>query len=123
VIDVFEQAVRDSLHQVKGTGAGEQKTDDAYRWGFTESISVAGSSIRNQRYADMSAPPSVTQEEPAANAVETGPGESVAPTAAADDGAASTTGDATANAAGETSPNPTSEAPASTTESAPEVQP
>jgi hypothetical protein len=69
VIDAFEQAVRDASHQVKGTGAGEEKTDDAYRWGFTESIAITGTSVRNQRYEAI-AGSSAKIEEPAAKSVE-----------------------------------------------------
>ncbi|MEC7408389.1 MAG: hypothetical protein VYB72_06230 [Planctomycetota bacterium] len=50
VIDEFEKALRDENHQVNGTGASEQKTEDAYRWEFSESIQVTGSSIRDARY-------------------------------------------------------------------------
>ena len=54
VIDEFEKALRDENHQVNGTGASEQKTEDAYRWEFSESISVTGSSIRDSRYIGIS---------------------------------------------------------------------
>ena len=55
VIDVFEQALRDDAHQVKGDGASEQKTEDAYRWGFTESITIAPEAVRNERYEALTA--------------------------------------------------------------------
>ncbi len=55
VIDAFEQALRDEAHQVKGDGASEQKTEDAYRWGFTESITIASEAVRNDRYAALTA--------------------------------------------------------------------
>ncbi|MEC8474725.1 MAG: hypothetical protein VXZ38_08750 [Planctomycetota bacterium] len=54
VIDEFETALRDENHQVNGTGASEQKTEDAYRWEFSESIQVTGSSIRDARYIGIS---------------------------------------------------------------------
>ncbi len=54
VIDEFEKALRDENHQVNGTGASEQKTEDAYRWEFSESIQVTGSSIRDARYIGIS---------------------------------------------------------------------
>jgi len=54
VIDEFEKALRDENHQVNGTGASEQKTEDAFRWEFSESISVTGSSIRDSRYIGIS---------------------------------------------------------------------
>jgi hypothetical protein len=53
VIDEFERALRDESHRVKGGGASEQKTDDSYRWGFTESITVTGDAVRNDRYAGI----------------------------------------------------------------------
>ncbi len=54
IIDEFEKALRDENHQVNGTGASEQKTEDAFRWEFSESISVTGSSIRDSRYIGIS---------------------------------------------------------------------
>ena len=56
VIDRFEDALRDEFHAVKGDGASVQKTEDAYRWGFTEAIKISPVFIRNQRYAAMIAP-------------------------------------------------------------------
>lgn len=50
VIDEFEKALRDENHQVNGTGASERKSEDDYRWEFSESISVASNSIRDARY-------------------------------------------------------------------------
>ncbi len=64
IIDTFEQALRDDGHQVKGDGASEQKTEDAYRWGFTEAITVTGSAVRNERYAAILAPPAAASPEP-----------------------------------------------------------
>lgn len=54
VIDEFEKSLRDENHQVSGTGASEQKTEDAYRWEFSESIAVTASSIRDARYIGIS---------------------------------------------------------------------
>ena len=51
VIDEFEKALRDENHQVNGKGASERKSKDAYRWEFSESISVTGASIRDGRYS------------------------------------------------------------------------
>ena len=77
-IDAFEQALRDESHQVKGDGASEQKTEDAYRWGFTESITVAGNALRNERYAAMLSPPdSAAQPPPDEDAAEAPPSDSV----------------------------------------------
>lgn len=53
VIDRLEDALRDEFHRVRGDGASVQKTEDAYRWGFTEVIRVAPELIRNERYAAM----------------------------------------------------------------------
>ena len=53
VIDRFEDALRDEFHSVRGDGASVQKTEDAYRWGFTEAIRVSPELIRNERYAAM----------------------------------------------------------------------
>ncbi len=55
-IDDFEESLRDQSHRVVGDGASVQKNaKDAYRWEFTESITVTAESIRNGRYAAMSA--------------------------------------------------------------------
>ena len=55
-IDDFEESLRDSSHRVVGDGASVQKNaKDAYRWDFTESITVTAESIRNGRYAAISA--------------------------------------------------------------------
>jgi Tfp pilus assembly PilM family ATPase len=54
VIDEFEESLRDEAHRVVGDGASVQKNaKDAYRWDFTESITVTPDSIRNGRYAAM----------------------------------------------------------------------
>ena len=49
-IDQFGSSLRDKHHTVIGDGASEEKTKDAYRWGFTETIQVNADRIRNQRY-------------------------------------------------------------------------
>ncbi len=54
VIDEFEKSLRDENHQVNGTGASEQKTEDAYRWEFSESVAVTANSIRDSRYIGIS---------------------------------------------------------------------
>ncbi len=64
VIEDFESAVRDESHRVTGDGASEQKTDDAYRWGFTESITLTPDAIRNARYAALTAPPPSDESPP-----------------------------------------------------------
>lgn len=54
VIDEFEESLRDESHRVVGDGASAQKNaKDAYRWDFTESITVTADSVRNERYAAM----------------------------------------------------------------------
>ena len=50
VIDQFGSLLRDDSHAVVGDGASEEKTEDAYRWGFSESIHIAPDFIRNTRY-------------------------------------------------------------------------
>ncbi len=50
VIEAFEASLRDDNHRVTGDGASEQRTNDAYRWGFVESISITPTSVRNGRY-------------------------------------------------------------------------
>ena len=49
-IEEFESSVRDENHSVIGDGASEEKSSDAYRWGFTETIQVDASRVRNVRY-------------------------------------------------------------------------
>ena len=49
-IEEFENSVRDENHSVIGDGASEEKSNDAYRWGFTETIQVDASRVRNVRY-------------------------------------------------------------------------
>ena len=49
-IDVFENSLRDVSHSVVGDGATEGKSNDAYRWGFSETISVNSDFVRNTRY-------------------------------------------------------------------------
>ncbi len=63
VIDQLEAAVRDSDHQVVGEGSSEQRTEDVYRWTFSETVSVNAESIRNARYEGLA-----PQDENAANA-------------------------------------------------------
>ena len=50
VIDEFENALRDDSHRVTGDGASDRKSDDGYRLGFTETISMDPSTIRRTRY-------------------------------------------------------------------------
>ena len=49
-IQEFETSLRDENHSVIGDGASEEKSNDAYRWGFTETIQVDADRIRNVRY-------------------------------------------------------------------------
>lgn len=53
VIDDFETAMRDEHHRVVGEGANEQKTEDAYRWGFRETIVISPELVRERRYAAL----------------------------------------------------------------------
>jgi hypothetical protein len=68
VIDQFEESLRDQSHVVTGDGASEEETGDTYRWGFTEAITVTPASIRNDRYAGMTAPPLPPNDSPADDA-------------------------------------------------------
>ena len=55
VIDSFEQALRAPSHRVSGGGASEIKSDDAYGWRFTETVTIDGAAIRETRYAAFDA--------------------------------------------------------------------
>ncbi len=61
VIDEFENALRDDSHRVAGDGASDRKSDDGYRLGFTETISIDPATIRSARYAALN---SLFQESP-----------------------------------------------------------
>jgi hypothetical protein len=79
VIDEFEESIRDETHRVVGDGASVQKNaKDAYRWDFTESITVTAESVRNGRYAAMNELLSEEKEATATQSTpepETGPAE------------------------------------------------
>ncbi|QEF99859.1 hypothetical protein Mal15_39260 [Stieleria maiorica] len=77
VIDELEASLRDETHGVVGKGSQEQKDQDAYAWTFTESIAVAGETIRNTRYSRMAE--QMQQAESAADAAETEPSTDSAP--------------------------------------------
>ncbi|MCO8121977.1 hypothetical protein NHH03_09535 [Stieleria sp. TO1_6] len=68
VIDTMEAALRDETHGVVGKGSQAQKSEDAYRWDFTETIVINGSDLRSIRYRRMaehqSAEPAGTDAEP-----------------------------------------------------------
>lgn len=53
VIDDFENSLRDDAHHVTGDGVSEKKSDDRYRFGFTESIKVDPGTLRDTRYAAL----------------------------------------------------------------------
>ena len=54
VIDEFEESVRDQQHRVVGDGAKkDEKSNDSYRWGFDEKITVDATTIRNLRYTAL----------------------------------------------------------------------
>jgi hypothetical protein len=53
VIDEMEESLRDGTHSVIGSGSEEQKTEDAYRWNFTETIVINGGDLRALRYERM----------------------------------------------------------------------
>ncbi len=53
IIEQFEAAMRDGAHEVVGDGTSEQRTEDAYRWTFSETVSVSAESVRNARYEGL----------------------------------------------------------------------
>lgn len=50
VIDDFENALRDDSHSIIGDGVIEEKNNDAYKFGISETITIESESIRNRRY-------------------------------------------------------------------------
>ena len=50
VIEQFEQSVRDDSHQVAGEGTQVLESDDAYRLGFREEVTIPAESVRAVRY-------------------------------------------------------------------------
>ncbi|TWU43184.1 Competence protein A [Novipirellula aureliae] len=50
VIEKLEEAIRDDDHRVIGEGASEQNSKDAYRWVFTEKVTIEPDYSRNKRY-------------------------------------------------------------------------
>lgn len=50
VVDEMELSLRDETHVVSGTGANDLGDREAYRWGFSQSVTVAPESIRAFRY-------------------------------------------------------------------------
>jgi len=49
-VDKMETALRDEDHSVSGTGANDLGDRNAYRWGFTQSVTVRPTTIREARY-------------------------------------------------------------------------
>jgi len=49
-IEQLEEAIRDEDHRVIGEGASEQESKDAYRWVFTEKITIQPDYSRSKRY-------------------------------------------------------------------------
>ena len=56
VVDEMESALRDDEHSVTGTGANDLGSKELYRWGFSQSVTVAPETIRDQRYEAFSPP-------------------------------------------------------------------
>ena len=54
VIQQFELAVRDESHQVSGEGTKVIETEDTYRLGFREEISIPAERVRAVRYEGLS---------------------------------------------------------------------
>lgn len=50
VVDEMELSLRDENHVVSGTGANDLGDGEAYRWGFSQSVTVSPASIRSVRY-------------------------------------------------------------------------
>lgn len=50
VVDEMELSLRDETHVVSGTGANDLGDRETYRWGFSQSVTVAPESIRAFRY-------------------------------------------------------------------------
>jgi hypothetical protein len=58
VVDQLAVALRDDRHSVAGTGAsdlGDREANQDYRWGFRETVTIDATSIREDRYAALSA--------------------------------------------------------------------
>lgn len=53
-IEEMEASLRDDGHSVFGKGSKMEQTNDAYRWTFTETISLDAGNLRNTRYSRMS---------------------------------------------------------------------
>ena len=52
-VDQLSTSLRDDLHSVNGTGAKNLGTREAYQWGFTETVTIDASTVREQRYAKL----------------------------------------------------------------------
>ncbi len=55
VVDEMESSLRDEEHSVSGSGANDRGEKEAYRWGFTQTVTVAREAIRRQRYEAFAA--------------------------------------------------------------------
>ncbi|TWU41900.1 type IV pilus biogenesis protein PilM [Novipirellula artificiosorum] len=83
VIEKLEEAIRDDDHSVVGEGASEQEGRNAYRWVFTEKISMPPDYAHRLRYEGIQAAnekqelPSTEDPNPAEEAAETAPAESI----------------------------------------------
>jgi len=92
VIEKFEQAIRDESHQVSGEGTKVIDTQDAYRLGFREEISIPTESVRARRYERLisveESSSAVSSDDPdeAAEEIETIPSEQALETASAEEG-------------------------------------
>ena len=53
MIEKLESSLRDENHRVVGGGASEKDSKDAYRWVFTERITIPPEHARNLRYAGI----------------------------------------------------------------------
>ncbi|TVQ01533.1 MAG: hypothetical protein EA381_05150 [Planctomycetaceae bacterium] len=64
VVDQMETALRDEDHSVSGTGANDLGDKNEYRWGFTQSVTVRPTTIREARYEAFTAALEESEAEP-----------------------------------------------------------
>ncbi len=50
VVDQLELALRESDRSITGSGANDMGRDEAYRWGFRETVTIGGDVVRSDRY-------------------------------------------------------------------------
>ncbi len=50
IVDEMESALRDEVHSVAGTGANDLGAKETYRWGFSKTIDLLPTAVREARY-------------------------------------------------------------------------